>query len=233
MAAPRFYRSMGIAATAVAIIGFVPGLMRSNRLGPITPFVAWHGALGAAWLVLYLVQTTLIARGSRQQHRRLGLVGVGLAIAFVVTGYAVAIAQTRRGFDLSGDLHIADDPLAALVFPLGDLLSFSVLVGLATVWRRRPDRHKRLILLATVVLTAAPLAHVIGQVPALHAFPPVILLPLAAFYFAAAIHDRWTESRIHPVSLAGALALLIWAQGRAVLVGPSETWHRFAAWLIA
>ena len=224
---------MGIAATAVAIIGFVPGLVRSNRLGPITPMVAWHGALGAAWLVLYLVQTTLIGRGSREQHRRLGFVGVGLAIAFVITGYAVAIAQTRRGFDLSGDLHIADDPLAALVFPLGDVLSFSVLVGLATLWRRRPDRHKRLILLATVVLMAAPLAHVIGQVPALHAFPPVILLPLSAFYFAAAIHDRWTDGRVHPISLWGAIALLVWAQGRAVLVGPSEAWHRFAAWLIA
>jgi uncharacterized membrane protein YozB (DUF420 family) len=233
VAAPRFYRSMGIAATAVAIIGFVPGLVRSNRLGPITPMVAWHGALGAAWLALYLVQTTLIGRGSREQHRRLGFVGIGLAITFAVTGYAVAIAQTRRGFDLSGDLHIADDPLAALVFPLGDLVSFSVLVGLATRWRRRPDRHKRLILLATVVLMAAPLAHVIGQVPALQAFPPVILLPLAAFYFAAAIHDRWTDGRVHPISLWGAITLLVWAQGRAVLVGPSEAWHRFAAWLIA
>ena len=95
------------------------------------------------------------------------------------------------------------------------------------------DRHKRLILLATVVLMAAPLAHVIGQVPALHAFPPVILLPLAAFYFAAAIHDRWTDGRVHPISLWGAIALLVWAQGRAVLIGPSEAWHRFAAWLIA
>lgn len=224
---------MGLAAAVVAMIGFVPGLVRSNRLGPITPLVASHGVLGAAWLLLYLAQTTLIGRGSREHHRRVGFVGVGLAIAFVITGYAVAIAQTRRGFDLSGDLHIADDPLAALVFPLGDLLSFSLLVGLATLWRRRPDRHKRLILLATVVLMAAPLAHLIGQVPALHAFPPVILLPLAAFYFAAAIHDRWTDGRVHPVSLWGAITLLVWAQGRAVLVGPSEVWHRFVIWLIS
>ena len=86
---------------------------------------------------------------------------------------------------------------------------------------------------ATVVLMGAPLAHVVGQVPALHAFPPVILLPLAAFYFASAIHDRWTDGRVHPISLWGAIALLVWAQGRAVLVGPSEAWHRFAAWLIA
>ena len=92
------------------------------------------------------------------------------------------------------------------MFPLGDLLSFSLLVSLATLWRRRPDRHKRLILLATVSLMGAPLAHVVGQVPALHAFPPVILLPLAAFYFAAAIHDRWTDGRVHPISLWGAIA---------------------------
>ena len=90
-----------------------------------------------------------------------------------------------------------------------------------------------MLLATTGSLMGAPLAHVIGQVPALHAFPPIILLPLCAFYFAPAVHDRWTDGRVHPVSLWGAIGLLVWAQGRAALIGPSDAWHRLAAWLVA
>ena len=225
---------MGVVALGAAVLGFVPGLVRTSRLGPITPLVALHGAVATAWLLLYLVQTTLVGRGSREQHRRLGVAGLVLAVVFVATGYAAAIVSTRRGFDLSGDLHIAADPLGALVFPLGDLISFSLLVTLAAVWRRRPDRHRRLMLLATTgSLMGAPLAHIVGQVPALQAFPPIILLPLCAFYFAPAVHDRWADGRVHPVSLWAAIGLLVWAQSRAALIGPSDAWHRLAAWLIA
>lgn len=229
----RFHPSMGIAATVVTIAGFTPGLFSTTRLGPVTPLVALHAALAFAWLLLFVVQATLAGRGTRDLHRRLGVGTLALAAALVVTGYLTSIAAARRGFDLSGDLRTAADPLGSLVFPLGDLVSFTALVTLGALWRRRPDRHKRVMLLATVgSLMAAPLAHLIGQFPALHAFPPIILLPLCAFYFASAVHDRLTEGRIHPVSLWGAIALLVWAQGRAALVGPSDAWHRFAAWLI-
>jgi hypothetical protein len=81
-------------------------------------------------------------------------------------GYATAIAMGRRGFDLSGDLNAAADPLGVLVLPLGDLVSFGILVTAALCYRRRPEVHKRLMLLATSgALMAAPLAHLIAKFP--------------------------------------------------------------------
>ena len=47
-------------------------------------------------------------------------------------GYMTAIAMGRRGFDLSGDLHIESDPLLGMINPLGDLLAFTVLVTAGT-----------------------------------------------------------------------------------------------------
>jgi hypothetical protein len=229
----RFFCIMGLAAIAVAIVGFVPGLVKPTRLGPVTPLVALHAALAAAWLLLFLAQTTLIARDEVRTHRRLGVAGVCLAVAFVVTGYMATIAAARRGYDLSGDLRMADDRLGSLVFPLGDLVSFSVLVTLAVVWRRGAARARRRLVLATVgALMGAPLAHAIAQVPALQGVPPIILLPLSAFYFASAVHDWRTTGRPHAVSLWGAFGLLVWAQGRAAIIGPSEAWRGFAAWLV-
>lgn len=40
--------------------------------------------------------------------------------------------------------------MGELVHPLGDLLTFGILVTAAVIWRKRPEVHKRLMLLATL-----------------------------------------------------------------------------------
>jgi hypothetical protein len=227
---------MALVANLIVVAGFGPGLVDpSKRRAPLTISVAAHGAIFAAWLMLFLTQTLLIPKRQFAMHRRLGYAGAVLAVLMVVSGYATAIAMARRGYDLSGDLiSTADDVLILLVFQLGDLLSFSVLVAAAVLYRRRPDVHKRLMLLATVgALMGAPLAHVIGHWPLLRDIKaPIILVPLVMLYFAVAVHDRLSRGRIHPVSLWVPIALFVWANLRAAIIGPSDSWHHFAAWLI-
>lgn len=153
----------------------------------------------------------------------------------VLTGYLTAIAMARRGYDLSGDLIQSNgDPLELLVFQLGDILSFSILVGLAIWYRSNPAVHKRLMLLATVgSLMPAALTHIIGHSSVLREISaPIIIIPLFMLLFAGAVHDRLSQGRIHPISLWGALALFIWANLRAAVIGPSDAWHSFAEWLV-
>jgi hypothetical protein len=229
-----FYQGMGIVAIFLVIAAFAPGIASSTgRNAPLTPLVWVHGAVFFSWLLLYLLQTTFIAIGRRAIHRRVGVASMLLAAALLAVGYATAITMARRGFDLSGDLAAASDPLGVVVFPLGDLVSFAVLVASAFWYRHRPAIHKRLILLATTgSLMAAPLAHLIAKFPSLREIPPIILIPLAVLYMTGALHDRIVHGRVHPVSLWGGLALLGWAQLRAAVIGPSDAWHQFAAWLI-
>jgi hypothetical protein len=229
-----FYRGMGIVAILLVIAAFTPGLIHSAaRNAPLTPLVWVHGTVFSAWLLLYLVQTTLIATRRTAVHRRIGAAATLLAAAMLGVGYVTPVAMARRGFDLSGDLNAAADPLRALVLPLGDLVSFGVLVTAALWYRRHREIHARLMLLATVgALMAAPLAHLIAKFPALHQTPPVILIPLSALYMAGAVHDRIVYGRIHPVSFWGGLSLLAWGPLRALVIGPSAIWHQFAAWLI-
>src|SRR4051812_38952822 len=66
-------------------------------------------------------------RRDSRLHRRLGLLGAALATTMIAVGYRAAIDAAHRGFKID----IAHDPLAFLVFPLGDLASFAVLVALA------------------------------------------------------------------------------------------------------
>src|SRR6202521_1158430 len=146
----RFYMAMAICAIVVAVLGFAPSsLDPTARRGPLTPLVAAHAAMSIAWLALFFVQTALAARRQIDLPRRLGTVTMLLAPVMISLGYVVAIAMARRGFDLSGDLGIAADPLLGLVNPLGDLATFGILVAGGYWYRQRRDVHKRLMLLAT------------------------------------------------------------------------------------
>ena len=230
----RFYIAIGLLAILIASAGFLPGIVNgSGRTAPLTTLVVAHGAVYLMWLGLFVAQATLVATRRTQLHRRLGPLGALLAAAMIVLGYASAIAMGRRGFDLSGDLGVAADPLTFLVLPLGDLAAFTVLVGAALWFRRRPEIHKRLMLLATIgTLMPAPLAHFIGHTPQLRAHPASIVIPIALLLSLSAIHDRVAKGRVHPVSLWVALALFAWSNLRAAVIGPSAAWHQFAGWLI-
>ena len=230
----RFYVGMALVAMAIAVAGFGPSAVdKASRKAPLTLAVLAHGLVFGSWLLLFLTQTLLVNTKRIGVHRRLGYAGVVLAALMVVSGYATALAMGRRGYDLSGDLVATAKALEQMVFQLGDLVSFSLLVGVAVWYRRRPEIHKRLMLLATLgALMPAALAHVIGHSPVLRAIKaPIILIPLIMLFFAGAVHDRLSRGRIHPVSLWVPVGLLFWANLRAVVLGPSEAWHEFAIWL--
>ncbi len=232
----RFFIGMALLTIASAIAGFGPALVvPASRKEPLTFALAAHGVVFGAWLLLFLAQALLATTGRLAIHRRLGYFGAGLAILMLVSGYTTTIEMVRRGYDLSGDL-IGDlgDPLMVMVFQLGDLLCFGILIALGILLRRRPDSHKRLMLLATVGgLMPAALSHIIGHSPFLRGFhPAIILIPYTAFLFAGAVHDRIYRGRIHPISLWGALAVWLWSNVRAAVIGPSDWWREFATWLI-
>lgn len=231
----RFYGAMAAAVILTAVAGFAPSLLESSgRRAPVTPLVAVHGLLCLGWLILFAAQVALIAKRRIAVHRALGTASAALAVALMVVGYVTAIAMARRGSDLSGDLHVPPGNTAdQLVFALGDLLTFAILLAAGYIYRRRAEVHKRLMLLATVGgLVPASLAHLIGHVPALNSLPgAIILLPMAVFFFAPAIFDRLSLGRFHPVSLWAAVGIFAWANLRAAVIGPSAAWHNLIGWL--
>jgi hypothetical protein len=146
-----FYIVMAICAIVTIFLGFAPSLINTAaRKAPPSSLAIAHGLVSAAWLLIFLVQTTLVATRRIPVHSQLGTAAVFLAPVIIVLGYMTAITMARRGFDLSGDLHIEADPLLGMVNPLGDLVPFGILVAAGFLYRHQSDIHKRLMLLATV-----------------------------------------------------------------------------------
>jgi len=97
--------------------------------------------------------------------------------------------------------------------------------GLSMYWRRKPEFHRRLILIATCSLTAAAFGRF-----------PRILMPEHWFYtgvdlliFLGIVRDLVVMKRVHPVYLY-ALPLLVVGQAATihVFVKSWPTWVRFA-----
>jgi hypothetical protein len=229
-----FYIGTAFATIITAVAGFGPSIVNtSGRKAPLTTLVAVHGILFMAWLVVFLLQTTLVATRRIAMHRRIGAAAALLAVSMIVSGYLTSLAMARRGFDLSGDANAQADPFFKLVFSLGDLVIFGTLLLAGYWYRRRGDIHKRLMLFATVGgLMPAPLAHLIGHLPSLRAMGVIIVVPIALFLFAGAVYDRISLGRIHPVSLWVAVTIFVYDNLLATVIGPSAAWHRFAGWLV-
>lgn len=226
------YVAPGLAFVVLAAAAFVPSLVNPvGRMAPVNLLVAIHGVLSTTWLLLFVVQAALVVKGRVTLHRRLGAASLVLAVLMVVTGYQTVIELTRRGFDLSGDLHLTDT-LTNAVFPLGDLVSFVTLFGAGLWHRHHPETHKRFMLLATIgMMMPATVAHLIG-----HNLPDMpVLVPalLGLLFLAPAVYERFRFGRYHRITLWGGIGLFIWGNLRALVIGPNAEWRRFVAWLIS
>src|SRR5258708_7457425 len=121
-----FYGGMAIAMGLTVVAGFAPtyylrflsgGPRATLSGGPFGALVHVHGALFTAWVLLFIVQTALVASSRVAVHRRLGIAGAALATAMVVAGTSIAIATAARG-----SAPVGVDPLAFLVIPIFDMV---------------------------------------------------------------------------------------------------------------
>jgi hypothetical protein len=191
----------------------------------LPPLVHAHAAVFTSWLLLLLAQSTLVAAHRVDLHRRLGLLGSGIAACVVVLGVAVSIHGGRHGWNPGGPFR---GPLEFMIVPLWDIVVFAVFVAAAVHERRRPELHRRLLLLATVggMLWAA-----ITRIPPIRGNLPVMLGVLALFVVASPVRDLVARRRPHPVDIWGGLLVLASAPLRAALAR-TDAWHAFAAWLV-
>ena len=101
-----FYSAMGFAIAIIVAVGFARTYYLKAWLHPrpLTLRLHLHGLMLTSWIVLFLVQTGLIAASRITAHRRLGLAGAALAALAVITTYAAAFesaAHVRGGLKVS------------------------------------------------------------------------------------------------------------------------------------
>jgi hypothetical protein len=234
----RFFLGMAIAAAAVVFGGFAPtyylrplahairypsGQVVSSTL-PL--LIHGHALVSTAWLLLLLVQTSLVAADRVDSHRKLGVAGAVTGVALVALGVLTALRGAKDGWNPGGPFH---DSIGFLAVTLGDVLLFAAFVAAALYYRRRPDWHKRFMLLGTLAGLMWP---AITRMPFVAPHPARMFGLLIALVVALPVHDYVAWRRLHPASTWGAIAILTSFPLR-VAVGNSATWHHLASRMIS
>jgi hypothetical protein len=220
-----FYGSAAWVAAFVVLAGFAPTYYLKVHFGtPPLPsgLVHLHGLLMTAWFALFVVQVRLVATRRIEWHRRLGVAGIALAALLVLVGTLTAIAAAKAGRSPPGP-----PTLVFLAIPLGDMVVFPILFGLAIANRRRADYHKRFMLLASLsMLTAAIARYQVLQSGGLPLFFGALDLLLLTFIAIDTVQRR----RLHPAFIAG-FVLIVASQAARFLGAGTPQWIAFATWL--
>lgn len=224
----RFFTGMAIAMAIVCFAGFAPTYYLKAHFGTpqLKPLVHFHGLVFTLWIVLLIVQTSLVAAGRVRLHRQLGFAGAALAVLMFVSAAAVALV---RGKTITpGVPHEA--VLAFLAIAVVALLLFPALIGAALYFRHDAGAHKRLMILATTVFVTAAVHRLLMWLidPAIG--PPVFFGVTDLFIVALAVYDISTRGRLHTATLWGGLTIIV-SQPAAVLLAGSQTWMAFAHWI--
>jgi FtsH-binding integral membrane protein len=186
---------------------------------PFTFLVHVHGALFTAWVLLFIVQTGLVATRRVSVHRRLGMAGAALAAAMVAAGFSLAVVTAARGSAPPGI-----DPLAFLAIPVFDMILFASFVIAALLRRRDPEAHKRLMLLAYISIIVAAIARLPGILPL---GPPGFFGLAIVLVLVAATYDLVSRRKVHRVYLWGGALFAISVPLRLAISG-TAVWRTLA-----
>ena len=223
-----FFTGMSLAMVAAVFIGFSRSYYLKAAYGtPQLPLLFHvHGLLFTGWMLLLIVQTALVATRRTPVHRQLGVAGGVLALLMTVAAAAMTIDLARRSAGAPDDAARAAG-LAFAIIPFFTVIVFPVLVGAAIAYRRTPDIHKRLMLIATLELTTAGVARIpgAGSVPLFFILTDIGLLALVAY-------DVVSRRRLHPATMWAGL-FLIATQAVRTYAGGTDAWLSVARMLAA
>src|SRR5215510_6479514 len=217
----RFFIGISLLAVLIAALGFWP-----TYFGPLLAGTAdhptvihVHAAVFSGWLALFAAQVGLAATGQIALHRKLGEVGIWYGVLVIIVGLTTAFSQFADRVD-AGRLEEAQTRLLA---PLTDMIVFPIFFGAAVYYRRKPELHKRLMLVATTTLLVAASLRM-GFLPR----PMRLLVWFSPILFGMG-YDLIKRRSIHPVYLIG-LATLYLLSMRGALVD-TDAWLAFSGWL--
>jgi hypothetical protein len=219
---------LAVLMVAIAVTGFWRTYFRDLLLGAFEGrwLLHLHAALAMGWLFLVGAQAYLAATGRRALHVRVGRWGMAYGVVLIGVSLGLALTNFADGLARFGLARVE----RSMVAPFCDMFVFALFLASAWLTRRRPEAHKRFILLATNALLIAAVGRLFGGTSSI-AFDdvlPFLIVWLSPLLIAIA-YDAHRYRRIHFVYLFGLVVLT--ALRYRQLLRESDFWPVVTHWL--
>ena len=190
-----FYLRLAVGITIFTVFSFAQWALRGYADYAAAPVaVHIHSIAMLCWLGLFITQNYLAGKGSLELHRKLGWLGVVLAIFVAVMGTYVtteAVALHRVPPIFTAPYFLVMGPIHTYFF-LGTLAA-------AVAMRRNTEWHRRFMLVATVLILEPPIGRIVPlPVLASPLGPWVELLLQIGLLAIAMVYDRKVRGSVHP-----------------------------------
>jgi len=215
-----FFVYMACLFPVLVLLGFTPSyMMVYSGAAQLHWFAHVHGAIMSSWLIVFLVQSVLAAKGNLKFHRKLGLFAAGLGV-LVWLCMVTASIRGRAAYYFPPE----DDVWDILLIELYASSLFAVFFTWGMLARKNAAAHKRLVLLATIIIMTAAVDRIrfLPGATQMSRFIYLDMLLIPLF-----IYDIVTLKRIHKITVLGALIFVI-LQISITLAWGSLAWHKFA-----
>jgi len=225
----RFFLVASCLALAITFVGFFKTFILPSARGTFSaPLVIYvHGGLLFLWTSFLVMQSVLIQMRKLKLHRLMGFLSLGLLPCVVISTMAAGVFVLKRDLALGG----GQTAISSLVGTFTAPIMFAIIVSAAIIYRRRPELHKRLMLLAMIAIIWPAFFRFRHYFPSV-AYPELVfgfVLP-DSMILAAMLWEKLTLGRVHAVYLTVGLALIA-ENFIEFYLFDSNGWRVLANWL--
>lgn len=186
-------------------------------------FIHVHAFVYVSWMALFVTQTTFIATRRTALHRKLGQFGMIWGVLVLVVGTVTAVLRFGT---MTGE-GLVEPARQFVIWPLLDMVIFAGFFIPAYTYRRQPEIHKRLMVVATTNLIVAAVIRAVG--PPVSTMHVIFVLLWLSPIIIAMVHDFVRKRLVHPVYIIGVAVLTI--SSFRDIVTSTDAWMTFTQWL--
>ena len=209
----------------VVLVGFAPTFYLRAAFGARE--LSWpvfvHGLILTSWFLAFALQAALVVGRRAGLHRALGWAGAAIGLAVIVSG-GMATPYRMAELAAQGRLEALMPTAPVIVWSnTASIVAFAILLAAAIVLRRRPDTHKRMMLLASISIIQPAFARIFrwpvrgAWARRRHARRGRFVRPGRRLD----VYDLLSRKSLHPATLAGAAVFSGLKLGGVLLLAPS------------
>ncbi len=221
-----FFLIIGFIGLLAILIGFLkPFIIPLSEGSFNAPTIVYiHGIIAFLWVLLFTIQSNFILTKRYKTHKTLGYLGVIIASGAAITIVPVGLYAVEKELKIG----LGETAISGIIGNCTTAVMFGSLVFAGIYYRKKPNIHKRLILLSTIVLLWPAWFRFRHYFPSIERPDIWFAVVLAdSLIIISWLWDKIANGKIHPVLLFVGTAI-IFEHVLEVVMFDSKGWRIIA-----